>query len=129
MNFFIRKILRISSNVWNERIQRSCAIINCSDNFKFDTEIVSFLLDNNLFKIFTKFFIYTSSFWSTLLTDAIPLLESDQVLFSSEDTSILARCVEAHGDDPKFEDKLEIFRLAVARNLARALNLEGCEKD
>ncbi|CAD6215897.1 GSCOCG00000714001-RA-CDS [Cotesia congregata] len=68
-------------------------------------------------------------FWSTLLTDAIPLLESDEVLFSSEDTSILARCVEAHGDDPKFEDKLEIFRLAVARNLARALNLEGCEKD
>lgn len=68
-------------------------------------------------------------FWSTLLTDAIPLLEAEDVIFSSDDSFELLRCVEEHGDDPKFQNKIEIFRLAVARNLARALNLEGCQKD
>lgn len=84
------------------------------------------LLPHNILYLFL-IFIYYFSFWSILLTDAIPLLESEEVLFSSEDTFILMRCVEEHGNDPKFEDKLEIFRLAAARNLARALNLEGCQ--
>ncbi|KAF7414673.1 hypothetical protein HZH68_003162 [Vespula germanica] len=68
-------------------------------------------------------------FWSILFTDVIPLLESEDVILSSIDSFELLRCVEAHGDDPKFADKIEIFRLAVARNLARALNLEGCQAE
>ncbi|XP_015176439.1 PREDICTED: nuclear pore complex protein Nup85 [Polistes dominula] len=68
-------------------------------------------------------------FWSILLTDVIPLLESEDVILSSIDSLELLRCVEAHGDDPKFSDKVDIFRLAVARNLARALNLEGCQAE
>ncbi|CAK9834321.1 Nuclear pore complex protein Nup85 [Anthophora retusa] len=62
-------------------------------------------------------------FWSILLSDAIPLLEAKDVILSSSDCFELLRCVEAHGDDPKFQDEIEIFRLAVARNLARALSL------
>ncbi|KAI4495440.1 hypothetical protein M0802_008654 [Mischocyttarus mexicanus] len=68
-------------------------------------------------------------FWSILFTDVIPLLESEDVILSSIDSFELLRCIEAHGDDPKFSDKVEIFRLAVARNLARALNLEGCQAE
>ncbi|KAG7189414.1 hypothetical protein KM043_017118 [Ampulex compressa] len=60
-------------------------------------------------------------FWSILLTDAIPLLEAEDVLLSSSDCFELLRCVEAHGDCPKFQDKIEIFRLAVARNLAHII--------
>ncbi|XP_078043668.1 nuclear pore complex protein Nup75 [Augochlora pura] len=66
-------------------------------------------------------------FWSILLSDAIPLLEAKDVIISSNDCYELLRCVEAHGDDPKFQEEIEIFRLAVARNLARALSLEGCQ--
>ena len=66
-------------------------------------------------------------FWSILLSDAIPLLEAKEVILSSNDCFELLRCVEAHGDDPKFQDEIEIFRLAVARNLARSLSLEGCQ--
>lgn len=68
-------------------------------------------------------------FWSILLTDAIPLLEAEDVILSSNDSFELLRCAEAHGDDPKFQDKIEIFRLAIARNLARALSLEGCQAE
>ncbi|XP_043484041.1 nuclear pore complex protein Nup85 [Leptopilina heterotoma] len=68
-------------------------------------------------------------FWSTLLTDAIPLLEAEDVIFSSDDSFELLRCVEVYADDQKFHNKIEIFRLAVARNLSRALNLEGCLAD
>lgn len=66
-------------------------------------------------------------FWSILLSDAIPLLEAKEVILSSNDCFELLRCVEAHGNDPKFQNEIEIFRLAVARNLARALSLEGCQ--
>ncbi|XP_015435064.1 PREDICTED: nuclear pore complex protein Nup85 [Dufourea novaeangliae] len=66
-------------------------------------------------------------FWSILLSDAIPLLEAKDVILSSSDCYELLRCVEAHGHDTKFQDEIEIFRLAVARNLARALSLEGCQ--
>ncbi|XP_003707189.1 nuclear pore complex protein Nup75 [Megachile rotundata] len=66
-------------------------------------------------------------FWSILLSDAIPLLEAKEVILSSSDCFELLRCVEAHGNDPKFQNEIEIFRLAVARNLARALSLEGCQ--
>ncbi|XP_012258938.2 nuclear pore complex protein Nup85 [Athalia rosae] len=68
-------------------------------------------------------------FWTILLIDAIPLLEAEDVILSSDDTYELLQSVEEHGDDPKFKDKIEVFRLAAARNLARALNHEGCEID
>lgn len=64
-------------------------------------------------------------FWTILLADAIPLLETEDVILSSNDCFELLRCAEAHADDPQFHDKIKIFRLAVARNLARALSLEG----
>lgn len=63
------------------------------------------------------------------MTDAIPMLESDELLFSSKDSFELLRCTEDHGGDAKFQDKIEIFRLAVARNLARALTIEGCQNN
>lgn len=75
------------------------------------------------------YFYFVFSFWSILLTDAIPLLEAEDVILSSEDSFELMRCVEDDGDDPKFHEKVEIFKLAVARNLARALNIEGCQAD
>ncbi|EFN72514.1 Nucleoporin NUP85 [Camponotus floridanus] len=68
-------------------------------------------------------------FWSILLTDAIPLLEAEDVIFSSNDCYELLRCAEAHGDDPKFQDKISVFRIGVARNLARSLSLEGCQAE
>ncbi|XP_058805401.1 nuclear pore complex protein Nup85 [Phymastichus coffea] len=68
-------------------------------------------------------------FWPILLTDAIPLLETDDLVFTSEDTYELLAAVEKHGEDPKFEDKVDIFRLAAARNLARALIIEGSQPD
>ncbi|XP_066583629.1 nuclear pore complex protein Nup85-like isoform X2 [Prorops nasuta] len=67
-------------------------------------------------------------FWPILLTDVIPLLEAEDVLLSSNDSFELLRCMEAYGNNPKFEEKADIFRLAVARNLARALNLEGSQE-
>lgn len=67
-------------------------------------------------------------FWSILLLDAIPLLEAKEVIFSSGDCYELLRCVEAHGD-PKKSEEMETFRYAVARNLARALSLEGCQAE
>ncbi|XP_014230395.1 nuclear pore complex protein Nup85 [Trichogramma pretiosum] len=68
-------------------------------------------------------------FWSILLTDAIPLLETDDLVFSSQDTYELLRAVQRRGDDPKFQDKVSIFRLAAARNLSRAIIVEGNRPD
>ncbi|XP_032947601.1 nuclear pore complex protein Nup85 isoform X3 [Rhinolophus ferrumequinum] len=82
------------------------------------------------------------SFWMTLLTDALPLLEQKQVIFSAEQTYELMRCLEdlasasgrpVHGepDAPQLQDddiettKVEMLRLALARNLARAIVKEG----
>ncbi|XP_074176181.1 nuclear pore complex protein Nup85 isoform X2 [Rhinolophus sinicus] len=82
------------------------------------------------------------SFWMTLLTDALPLLEQKQVIFSAEQTYELMRCLEdvasgsgrpAHGepdarqlqDDDIETTKVEMLRLALARNLARAIVKEG----
>uniref|UniRef100_A0A671XG47 Nuclear pore complex protein Nup85 n=1 Tax=Sparus aurata TaxID=8175 RepID=A0A671XG47_SPAAU len=53
------------------------------------------------------------SFWMTLLTDALPLLEQKEVVhlsFQDEDTELT---------------KVELLRLALARNLARAIVKEG----
>ncbi|KAJ2722136.1 Nucleoporin nup85 [Coemansia sp. Benny D115] len=76
-----------------------------------------------------------------LLVDAIPLLEADTLVFSSEDTFELMRCAEAHAQTPIIADVLQkkrsterntahteaiargemsIFSVACSRNLARA---------
>ncbi|XP_040845625.1 nuclear pore complex protein Nup85 isoform X2 [Ochotona curzoniae] len=80
------------------------------------------------------------SFWMTLLTDALPLLEQKQVIFSAEQTYELMRCLEdltlgrpacGEPDAQRLEDddiettKVEMLRLALARNLARAIVREG----
>eukprot|EP00076_Gallus_gallus_P027549 XP_015150887.1 nuclear pore complex protein Nup85 isoform X1 [Gallus gallus] len=75
------------------------------------------------------------SFWMTLLTDALPLLEQKEVIFSAEQTYELMRCLEdltaRKLDKQKFQDddvetmKVEMLRLALARNLARVIVKEG----
>ncbi|XP_040100502.1 nuclear pore complex protein Nup85 isoform X2 [Oryx dammah] len=80
------------------------------------------------------------SFWMTLLTDALPLLEQKQVIFSTEQTYELLRCLEdltsgrplcGEPDAQQLQDddiettKVEILRLALARNLARSIIKEG----
>ncbi|XP_069510922.1 nuclear pore complex protein Nup85 [Ambystoma mexicanum] len=82
------------------------------------------------------------SFWVTLLSDALPLLEHKQVIFSVEQTFELMRCLEdlnamksstegqsLHSrqalEDSHETSKVEMLRLALARNLARAIVKEG----
>ncbi|XP_074828137.1 nuclear pore complex protein Nup85 isoform X1 [Natator depressus] len=75
------------------------------------------------------------SFWMTLLIDALPLLEQKEVIFSAEQTYELMRCLEdltaGKTDNQKLQvddfetTKVEILRLALARNLARAIVKEG----
>ncbi|XP_053564883.1 nuclear pore complex protein Nup85 [Bombina bombina] len=77
------------------------------------------------------------SFWFTLLMDALPLLEQNQVIFSAEQTYELMRCLEdrmvAKKEATGLEEfwkqdddtKVETLRLALARNLARAIVREG----
>ncbi|XP_036921625.1 nuclear pore complex protein Nup85 [Sturnira hondurensis] len=80
------------------------------------------------------------SFWMTLLTDALPLLEQKQVIFSADQTYELLRCLEdltsgrpvqGEPDPLQLQDddiettKVEMLRLSLARNLARAIVKEG----
>ncbi|KAM6904885.1 nuclear pore complex protein Nup85 isoform 2-T2 [Xenentodon cancila] len=80
------------------------------------------------------------SFWMTLLTDALPLLEQKEVIFSAEQTYELIFCLEeltsslnppATGTDRPMQEedieqtKVELLRLALARNLAVAIVKEG----
>ncbi|KAM4530139.1 nuclear pore complex protein Nup85 [Odontesthes bonariensis] len=80
------------------------------------------------------------SFWMTLLTDALPLLEQKEVIFSAEQTYELMFCLEeltsslntatSGTDKPMQEEdieltKVELLRLALARNLATAIVKEG----
>ncbi|KAM6473325.1 nuclear pore complex protein Nup85 [Liasis olivaceus] len=75
------------------------------------------------------------SFWMTLLTDALPLLEHKEVIFSADQTYELMKCLEdvmaAEPKKEKLQDddaeimKVEMLRLALARNLARAIIKEG----
>jgi len=68
-------------------------------------------------------------FWPTVLVDAIPLLEAEEVLFNTNDTFELMRCLEEvltsfrKTDFIKAlrEQDLELVRLALVRNLARAM--------
>lgn len=78
------------------------------------------------------------SFWMTLLTDALPLLEQKEVIFSAEQTHELMFCLEEltsgktllNAERPMQDDdieatKIELLRLALARNLAMAIVKEG----
>ncbi|XP_061557568.1 nuclear pore complex protein Nup85 isoform X2 [Phycodurus eques] len=83
------------------------------------------------------------SFWVTLLTDALPLLEYKEVIFTSEQTYELIFCLEqltstssntttaaASSTDTPMQDedleaKVELLRFALARNLAMAIINEG----
>lgn len=80
------------------------------------------------------------SFWMTLLTDALPLLEQKEVIFSADQTHELMFCLEeltsslntsAPGTDRPMQEedievtKVELLRLALARNLAMAVVKEG----
>lgn len=72
-------------------------------------------------------------FWVTLLVDAIPFLQADQVLFSSTQTTELLQCLQELVDDASLpnkqrvtlEEEEKMMRLALAKNLARALTKEG----
>ncbi|XP_076121295.1 nuclear pore complex protein Nup85 [Alosa pseudoharengus] len=78
------------------------------------------------------------SFWMTLLIDALPLLEQKEVIFSVDQTHELMFCLEEltsgkappNPDRPMQEEdlettKIELLRLALARNLAMAIVKEG----
>ncbi|XP_056643715.1 nuclear pore complex protein Nup85 [Diorhabda sublineata] len=64
-------------------------------------------------------------FWYVLLIESIPLLESGDLVFSSNDTFTIIHCLEEKKDLPELKDKIEILRLAAARNLSRALIAEA----
>lgn len=75
--------------------------------------------------------------WMTLLTDALPLLEQKEVIFSVDQTYELMSCLEELNlgtkpdsnqidqDDDIESTKTELLRLALARNLAMAIVKEG----
>lgn len=85
--------------------------------------------------------IAPKKFWSMLLLDSIPLLETDKVIFSTRQTYELLHCLEELDISQKLDltdataevlsskyatnevesEKFAILRLALARNLARAI--------
>ncbi|KAI4457128.1 frount protein-related [Holotrichia oblita] len=69
--------------------------------------------------------ITPSYFWVTLLTDAVPLLECDKLVLSSSDTFTLLHFLEEKSTLPELSDKIDLIRLALARNLGRALTFEA----
>ncbi|XP_073944916.1 nuclear pore complex protein Nup75 isoform X2 [Choristoneura fumiferana] len=66
-------------------------------------------------------------FWETLLLDTLPLLESDEPIFSSADTFEIMLCLELR-PGVLDGDKAELLRLALARNLARSLLVHVSEE-
>lgn len=69
-------------------------------------------------------FRFLFSFWETLLLDTLPLLESDEPVFSSNDTYEIMLCLELKSSSLDGE-KADLLRLALARNLARTALSEG----
>ncbi|ORX63304.1 Nucleoporin, Nup85-like protein [Anaeromyces robustus] len=80
--------------------------------------------------------IAPKTFWSIILIDAIPLLESEQIIFNSSDTYELMRCLEeittSHRrneylaalnkkvkSEQELENLVDVIRMALVRNLAR----------
>lgn len=57
--------------------------------------------------------------------DALPLLECDKLVMSSNDTLTLLHCLEERLQTSDLEEKVSLIRLAIARNLSRALIQEG----
>ncbi|CAH2302430.1 nuclear pore complex Nup85 [Pelobates cultripes] len=85
--------------------------------------------------------IAPSFFRLTLLLDALPLLEQNEVIFSSKQTYALMKCLEDRmtvkqelTQEPTSQElnmentKVEMLRLALARNLARAIVKEAMLK-
>lgn len=68
-----------------------------------------------------------SSFWSTLLIDALPLLECSEIVFSADDTYEIMHCVEERVLGIESDEKIELLRLALSRNLARTLLMDDAE--
>lgn len=89
-------------------------------------------------------------FWLSLLLDAVPLLESNELVFNSKETYELIQCLEEFLiykgivnlsskakeqseqkslKDSSLYENISLIRLALARNLARALSSESCVKD
>ncbi|XP_022910354.1 nuclear pore complex protein Nup85 [Onthophagus taurus] len=68
-------------------------------------------------------------FWPTLFIDALPLLESDVLVFSSNDTFTLLNFLEEKLDINRsfaaLENKVELIRLGLARNLGKSLTFEA----
>ncbi|XP_044758676.1 nuclear pore complex protein Nup85 [Coccinella septempunctata] len=64
-------------------------------------------------------------FWYILLLEAIPLLESEEIIFSSNDTYMIINFLEGNIMDEKLKTKLNVLRLATARNLSRAILFEA----
>ncbi|KAG4084731.1 Nucleoporin, Nup85-like protein [Neocallimastix lanati (nom. inval.)] len=83
--------------------------------------------------------IAPKSFWSIILVDAIPLLESEQIIFNSSDTYELMRCLEeitSHRrreylaalnkkvkSEQELDELINVIRIALVRNLARTTAL------
>ncbi|XP_032523554.2 nuclear pore complex protein Nup85 [Danaus plexippus] len=59
-------------------------------------------------------------FWSTLLLDTLPLLETEEPVISSEDTYDIMLCLELRSTCLS-KEKADLLRLALARNLARTV--------
>ncbi|XP_014371798.2 nuclear pore complex protein Nup85 [Papilio machaon] len=66
-------------------------------------------------------------FWETLLLDTLPLLESEEPVFSSTETYEILLCLELRAKLLTGE-KADLLRLACARNLARTVLLDGVEE-
>lgn len=59
--------------------------------------------------------------------DTIPLLECSEVIFSADDTYEIMHCVEERTSNIESDEKVELLRLALARNLARTLLMDDAE--
>ncbi|XP_048762132.1 nuclear pore complex protein Nup85-like [Ostrea edulis] len=80
-------------------------------------------------------------FWITLLIDALPLLERMELIFNSQQTYELMQCLEELTTEYRLEKKtdilgftearkeqLDVLKLALTKNLAKAILQEGTVK-
>lgn len=80
-------------------------------------------------------------FWITLLIDALPLLEKTELIFTSQQTYELMQCLEeltteytlgkkkdGLGFTEARKDQLDVLRLALSKNLAKAILQHGTVK-
>lgn len=57
--------------------------------------------------------------------DALPLLECDELVLTTSNTVVLMQALEERRKIPELKDKTELLRLALVRNLSRALIYEA----